>query len=70
MPQYGVRQYYGFYRRFMVFVWRDYCFASEDLTGMIYILKKKQKMELLTWNKEEENKDSHSSDDSSGYNER
>ena len=34
MPQYGVRQYYGFYWRFMVFVWRDYCFASEDLTGM------------------------------------
>ena len=24
-----------FYWRFMVFVWRDYYFASEDLTGMM-----------------------------------
>ena len=25
----------------MVFVWRDYCFASEDLTGMHWVLSNK-----------------------------
>ena len=33
----------------MVFVWHDYCFASEDLTGMV-IKKLASFIQTITWN--------------------